>query len=1129
MPRAGPLRPPPGGPPGRSPAPPDSRFPRGGRATLPDRGTDLATARLSIFVTTPCTDPAVLPSPERTVAFSQLYQRHRTFVRRVLRRVRVPPAQIDDAEQDVFVAVFRHLDRFEGRSSIRTWLFRITVRVGVRYCQRAARLGAPLSHEPLAGAVFDPELRTTHRDALRLIERCLDRLDDDKWMVFVLSDIDGQTGQTIADTLGLPLNTVYSRLRRARREFRRELNRRHDGSRLWAFAWWPRWSRAPVHAVAANGTVGALLWIVLLLAIATGLAVGLGSREPAPSRGESSASHGALDSHSAKLVTKDHHGPTWSPQTARVAGRVMTDDRQTVANAHVCLFANITSTHTLSPRVPRCMWTDSLGVFRFESVAPGHLALFASATGLAFIDPTNPSPPLRGGESRDGVELMMTRGAVAISGTIRDANGGGIASAFVTASSGDFVAARSGGATTAADDNGNFTVWVHPGPVKLWAIASGYASNGVRRSAPAEQVAIDLVPESSVAGHVRDRSGEPVAHAEVELVVETLGSATADLEQHNLWTTSDDQGRYEIGHARPGRYRVLASHLDGHASSQAVALGYGEAVSDIDLVLHDTVSLRGRVVWRETNEPCASGGVWLHDGERFEAAATRDDGTVTFTAIDDGTYDVEAWCVGTRLQGEFEPVTIAGNDTAGLTWAVESGFAIRGYIVDAQGQAVTGVDIETGDGHRSATTQTDSDHRGQFELAGLTPGNYELRVADGRRGLFMSVHVSVDDRDVDNVVITTPALGQLRGHVLAPSGPVASVLVHATTPASFTVSAMTDPHGAFVIPELATGRYALTVETPHGTKLGPAVPCTVELASSGADLQLDINPPSGSATGTVRDGTGSPLVDVYVRAQPLGEAAGLATKEHWHAADPVFTDQDGRFRIEQLVPNAAYALVVERNGGASARQAPVLAGQDVEVVLDESASISGTLSLAATPSPSTAWVGLYDADEQLLRHATPLLEGERWTWTWTDLVPGSYRVRAHARGQSGESTRLAISAGEHLAGVAIALQPTASVRGQVLDADAHTPVAAAYVWIVRGEYTGAVLAGPYTRTDASGRYRFVDIGPGDYTLVVTHHGLETPREPVYARIRVNAGHPLDVEPLLSTRVKPRRVQAGQRN
>src|SRR3954452_665763 len=59
------------------------------------------------------------------LSFDEVYDRHFRFVWRVLRASGLPDSMVEDAAQDVFVVVHRRLSEFEGRSDIRTWLFRI--------------------------------------------------------------------------------------------------------------------------------------------------------------------------------------------------------------------------------------------------------------------------------------------------------------------------------------------------------------------------------------------------------------------------------------------------------------------------------------------------------------------------------------------------------------------------------------------------------------------------------------------------------------------------------------------------------------------------------------------------------------------------------------------------------------------------------------------------------------------------------------------------------------------------------------------------------------------------------------------------------------------------------------------
>lgn len=152
--------------------------------------------------------------------FEQAYDQLFDFVWRSLRRLGVPAASIDDAVQDVFVVVHRRLVEFEGRSSLKTWVFAIALRVARDHQRSARRKGG---HEPLDPRIADdtpgPVESLARAEAVRELDRILAALDEDKRTVFVLAEIEQMTAPEIAEALGINLNTVYSRLRLARRAF----------------------------------------------------------------------------------------------------------------------------------------------------------------------------------------------------------------------------------------------------------------------------------------------------------------------------------------------------------------------------------------------------------------------------------------------------------------------------------------------------------------------------------------------------------------------------------------------------------------------------------------------------------------------------------------------------------------------------------------------------------------------------------------------------------------------------------------------------------------------------------------------------------------------------------------------
>ena len=149
---------------------------------------------------------------------SRVFQEHATFAWRVLRRLGVAEADVEDVCQDVFITVHRRLPTFEGRSSVQTWLYGICVRVASDYRKRQVRRGGPTVESPLELAV---DARQDHDLALRqaraTLDRILDELDDDKRAVFVLYEIEELPMAEVAQALGCPVQTAYSRLHAARR------------------------------------------------------------------------------------------------------------------------------------------------------------------------------------------------------------------------------------------------------------------------------------------------------------------------------------------------------------------------------------------------------------------------------------------------------------------------------------------------------------------------------------------------------------------------------------------------------------------------------------------------------------------------------------------------------------------------------------------------------------------------------------------------------------------------------------------------------------------------------------------------------------------------------------------------
>jgi RNA polymerase sigma-70 factor, ECF subfamily len=167
-------------------------------------------------------------APARVLDFATIYSENFDFVWRSVRRLGVPEAAAEDVTQEVFVIVHRRLDSYEGRASVRGWLFGI-VRGVVANVRRAMRRN-PIRSGHDAVEVQDlksqhPQDHAERAEAVAILYALLDELDDEKRAIFILAELEQLAAPEIAEALELNLNTTYSRLRAARIQFKEAVAR----------------------------------------------------------------------------------------------------------------------------------------------------------------------------------------------------------------------------------------------------------------------------------------------------------------------------------------------------------------------------------------------------------------------------------------------------------------------------------------------------------------------------------------------------------------------------------------------------------------------------------------------------------------------------------------------------------------------------------------------------------------------------------------------------------------------------------------------------------------------------------------------------------------------------------------
>jgi RNA polymerase sigma-70 factor, ECF subfamily len=152
-----------------------------------------------------------------------IYETYHAFVWSSLARLGVWPARLDDAVHDVFMVVAYRLPEYEGRATMKTWLFAIAIRVAQAVRRDAAR--EQRGRDRLQEVAPAPHLPHDDADAARMLHAMLERLDDDQRAVFIMAELEGMTANEIAMATATKPATVYSRLRLAREALARHVAR----------------------------------------------------------------------------------------------------------------------------------------------------------------------------------------------------------------------------------------------------------------------------------------------------------------------------------------------------------------------------------------------------------------------------------------------------------------------------------------------------------------------------------------------------------------------------------------------------------------------------------------------------------------------------------------------------------------------------------------------------------------------------------------------------------------------------------------------------------------------------------------------------------------------------------------
>ena len=163
----------------------------------------------------------------------RIYERHVADVDRWVRRLTGPREDVEDLVHEVFLVAVRRRGSFRGEASVKTWLFRIAHNVvrGRRRRERVrgwlfARHAEDLPAERCS--IVTPLEEMEKREQSARLYAALDRMPDDYRTALILYEIEGLSGEQVAELVGVPLGTIWVRLHRGRARLLRELSREEE-------------------------------------------------------------------------------------------------------------------------------------------------------------------------------------------------------------------------------------------------------------------------------------------------------------------------------------------------------------------------------------------------------------------------------------------------------------------------------------------------------------------------------------------------------------------------------------------------------------------------------------------------------------------------------------------------------------------------------------------------------------------------------------------------------------------------------------------------------------------------------------------------------------------------------------
>ncbi len=472
------------------------------------------------------------------------------------------------------------------------------------------------------------------------------------------------------------------------------------------------------------------------------------------------------------------------------------------------------------------------------------------------------------------------------------------------------------------------------------------------------------------------------------------------------------------------------------------------------------------------------------------------DGALDFKALPTDLF----WTLQPNLEGAHAAsqmgLSLEPGETQSLVVQVTPGATVEGLVVDEDGEPLEGVTVRSVSAMPwmgGGGAQTESDAAGRFELAGLEPGELQLRA---ERDNFLDT--TIDDLELADgaaerglrVVLRQGA--SLGGRVVLPTGEGAAgadVAIQASRSRGFggwgggarvqtVANAVADDEGRFVARGLDEGNYTLRASFAETEDEGaPRWRAELSPVESGTlDAVLALAPPI-QFTGVVRDDRGEPVTAFVVRASSTADGGPRETQ--------TFESEDGTFTFAR-VGEGEWSVRVTAEGHVQDEELALVlpSAQQLDIVLLRTGRLSGRVLDGTGSVVAGAEVKVDDGrgggnpwggqgGPSAIADAQGLFELE-------DLRPGSLALTASAEGWAdSEEFAIELAPGQETEGLDLALRVGAIIEGTVLTPEGDPMAGRRVSW---GSNAMGFGNRDEVTTDAAGRFRFEHVTPGTWSV-----------------------------------------------